>query len=200
MVTEVIMQREILGSSVKQKSKSGFFLLNDLLAIGNKYRVANQMKMFSIDSYYARESTKEFIDEIEKKYGVIKNASRGANGGTWIHPLLFIDIALEISPSLKVEVYEWLFDSLIKYRNDSGDSYKEMSAAIFKRSQNHKEFPKLIAGIADYVRIYCTVTNWQKATEAQLKKRDSIHKAIILYSNVLTDPKQIVRLSCETAI
>jgi hypothetical protein len=35
---------------------------------------------------------------------------------------------------LKIEVYSWLFDKLIKYRNNSGDSYKKMAGALFENS------------------------------------------------------------------
>lgn len=41
MVTEVIMQRELLGDFVRQKSKSGFFNANDLMRVGNKWRANN---------------------------------------------------------------------------------------------------------------------------------------------------------------
>ena len=48
----------------------------------------------------------------------------------WVHPLLFIDMALWLNPKLKLEVYEWLFDKLLMYRNDSGDSFKRMCGAF----------------------------------------------------------------------
>lgn len=57
--------------------------------------------------------------------------SRGKyNGGTWMHPLLFIDFAMRLNPSFKVKVLRFVYDQLIQYRNDAGDAYKEMAEAI----------------------------------------------------------------------
>lgn len=57
--------------------------------------------------------------------------------------LLFLDLALAINPKLKVEVYEWLFDKLLEYRNDSGDSFKEMTGALYNNCSNKSQFSKL---------------------------------------------------------
>jgi len=140
-------------------------------------------------------STKDFISEVEKKYGNCIIKGRGRSAQTWVHPLVFIDIALAINPKLKLEVYEWIFDHLIKFRNDSGDSYKEMSAALFTRFGNVREFQKYIASVADEIRDALNVSDWQTASEKQLEKRDKIHRSIKLLCRVLTDTKQIVRLA-----
>jgi len=47
--------------------------------------------------------------------------SRGKNGGTWMHPILFIDFAMWINPKFKVKVLKFLHDKLIKHRIDTGD-------------------------------------------------------------------------------
>jgi len=140
-------------------------------------------------------SREESQAEIEKKYGNSIIKGRGRSAQTWVHPLIFIDIALAINPKLKLEVYEWIFDHLIKFRNDSGDSYKEMSAALFTRFGNVREFQKYIASVADEIRDALNVSDWQTATEQQLEKRDKIHRSIKLLCRVLTDTKQIVRLA-----
>ena len=122
---------------------------------------------------------------------------RGRSAHTWVHPLIFIDIALAINPKLKVEVYEWIFDNLIKYRNDSGDSYKEMCAALFTRMGNPRDFHKIISEIAIVVKDSCGVKDWQTATEYQLKQRDLTHNSIKLLCRVLTDINAIVRIAIE---
>ena len=124
MKTEVLLKRELFGMEITQKSKSEFFSATDLSKVGTKWRRTNKLSDLNLSAYLSQKGTKEFINELEKKTGskvVIKNRGRGVH--TWVHPYLFIDIALAISPVLKIEAYEWLFDSLIKYRNDSGDSY-----------------------------------------------------------------------------
>lgn len=47
-----------------------------------------------------------------------------------MHPLLFIDFAMWLNPAFKVKVLKFVYDQLIQYRNDAGDTYKEMAAQI----------------------------------------------------------------------
>jgi hypothetical protein len=197
MKTEVVLKRELFGFPISQKSKSEFFSATDLVKAGNSYRVKNGMPFFNEKQWFNNSSTKEFISELELKYGKIKVSGRGRGSHTWVHPLLFIDLALAINPKLKVEVYEWLFDNLIKYRNDSGDSYREMSAALYVRSSNKREFPKLITEVANKIKIALLVEDWNNCSEHQLAQRDKIHLAIKLYSRVLTDINEIVRLAIK---
>jgi len=197
MKTPVLMQREIFGETIQQNSKTQFFSATDLAKVGNKWRMINGLSPFNLHSFLSSKGTLEFIEELEKKYNQVIVRGRGRGAHTWVHPLLFIDIALGINPKLKVEVYEWLFDNLIKYRNDSGDSYKQMSSAIFIRHRNHKTFPDIIKRVSNFIRAALKVEDWQKATEVQLKQRDQIHVAITLYSKVLTNVEQITRLAVK---
>ncbi len=197
MNTQVIMQRELFGSVIRQQSKTEFFSATDLVNAGNKWRYANNLNFFNLTQYLKSKSYLEFKDELEGKYGSVISRTRGRTGVTWVHPLIFIDIALSINPKLKIEVYEWLFDNLIKYRNDSGDSYKQMCAAIFSRYGNKREFPKYIQRVANYIKVSLKVTDWQVATAEQLYKRDLIHNSIRLLCNVLNNTDQAIRLGVK---
>lgn len=53
-------------------------------------------------------------------------------GGTWMHPMLFIDFAMWINPEFKYDVLKFVYDQMIHYRNEAGDAYKELSSAIMK--------------------------------------------------------------------
>ena len=195
MNTEVIMERELLGGSIRQKSKSEYFSATDLANVGNSWRMKNGLTNFNLPVFLSGKGTKEFIQEIERKYdckAVVKG--RGRNSCTWVHPLLFIDIALSVSPTLKLEVYEWIFDHLIKYRNQSGDSYKKMCAAIFERIGCKSNFQKFIIKTAENISEALNVSDWNKANEIQLQQRDKIHESITLLCNVLKDPSQAVKL------
>lgn len=197
MKTQVVMKRELFGSEIKQQSKTGFFNATDLVKIGNKWRSSRDLPIFNFSAFLNNAKTKEFIKELNNKYDIVISKGESKNSKTWVHPLLFIDIALAINPKLKVEVYEWLFDNLIKFRNDSGDSYKEMSAAIWQRFQNKREFPKYIIRVANYIRKSCNVEDWQEATEEQLRLRDKIHYSIKTLTNVLTSTNEAVRLGVK---
>ena len=74
--------------------------LSDLIKVGNKWRLMNDKEVFSIKSYLANKSTKEFIEELEIKFGKIKINAKGKGQHTWVHPLFFIDVALAINPKL----------------------------------------------------------------------------------------------------
>lgn len=200
METQVIMQRELFGCIISQQSKTEFFSATDLVKAGNKWRRANELSDFNLSQYLKGSSFLEFKKEMETKYGTVLSSGRGRNSSTWVHPLLFIDIALAINPKLKVEVYEWLFDNLIRFRNESGDSYREMSAAIYARCSNKREFPAYIQKVANYIKAELKVYDWQKATQDQLKKRDTIHNSIRLLCNVLNDTNQAVRIGVKENI
>lgn len=195
MTSSVVMKRELFGSQISQNSKSEFFSATDLVRAGNSFRKKEGLNEFNLSQFLKQDSVKEFINELEKRESISPlSIGRGRSANTWVHPLLFIDIALAISPKLKIEVYEWLFDHLIKNRNGSGDSYKEMSAALYVIYGNKSDFPRFISKVADFIRESVGVTHWETATQEQLKQRDDIHKAVKTLTLVLTDPNQCVRV------
>ncbi len=200
MKTAVVMQRDLFGMPISQNSKTEFFSSTDLVKAGNKWRVINGIGLFDEKAWFKNKNTKEFIDELEKKYGVVKISARGRGQHTWIHPLLFIDMALSISPSLKIEAYEWLFDQLIKNRNESGDSYKGMCGSLFVRHTQKSNFHLYIQKVANQIKMACGVTDWQSASEDQLKKRDKLHNDIALLADVLNSNDDAVRIAIIKAI
>lgn len=193
MNTEVILKRPFMGLEISQKSKSGLFSATDLVKIGNAKRKELGLASFNLSQYLKQKSTLEFIEELQKNNAEVIKKGRGRASSTWVHPLLFIDIALAINPKFKVEVYQWLFDELLKYRNDSGESYKRMVGALYERSAK-KDFHKLVTNVANYIRKECGVIDWNKASERELKLRDKIHDNIALLADVLTSPEEAVRL------
>ena len=118
MKTEVIMKRDFLWSSISQKSKSSFFSLTDLAKTWNQWRLSNWKWLFNISSYLSTKSSKEFVAEVERQFWKAIIKWRWKWSHTRAHPFIFLDVALAMSPTLKVKVYGWLYDSLLKYRND----------------------------------------------------------------------------------
>jgi hypothetical protein len=200
METQVIMKRKLFGADIAQQSKTTFFSAKDLVAAGNKYRVANDMPMFIMGEWFRKDSTVEFMRALEAKFGTVKVAGRGKGANTWVHPLLFIDMALAISPKLKIEVYTWLYDYLLEYRNNSGDSYKKMCGALYLRISNKSKFKDCIVSTANRIQKACGVADWQKATQEQLKLRDTIHNNIALLTDVMSDVNQAIRMGITKAV
>lgn len=197
MKTKVLMKRELFGMSIAQQSDTQFFSATDLSKAGSKWRLDNGLSVFNLHQYLKSKSFLEFKEEVESKYGSAIIQGRGRNSNTWVHPLLFIDISLAINPKLKVEVYDWLFDNLIKFRNDSGDSYREMCSSLYMKINDKKKFPDYINRVANYIKKELGVDDWQTANEEQLKKRDKIHNAIKLLCNVLNNTDQAVRIGVK---
>ena len=200
MKTEVYLERQLLNGNIRQSSKNGFFSVKDLLLVGNKYRILKDMKIFNYDSWYNSTATQEFILELKKQFGEVIISKKGKTGERWVHPFIFIDLALAIDPTLKVEVYKWILDELIKYRNNSGDSYKKMCGALFENCGNKSNFHRGISKTALLIQNACNVKDWQTASETQLKVRDKIHENIALLCDVLRDNNQAIRIGIEKAI
>jgi hypothetical protein len=188
MKTEVTMKRKLFGYEISQKSKTTFLSATDLVKAGNEWRMLNGFDNFNLPEWFRNKKTKEFVKALEEKYGKVKISGRGRGKHTWVHPFLFIDIALAISPKLKIETYEWLYDHLLKYRNDSGDSFKKMSGALYNKYGNKREFNKFIQKVSIKIQKACGINewnDWQKADEKILSKRDKIHENIALLADIL---------------
>ena len=199
MKTEVVMKRKTFGEIISQKSKSGFFSATELERAGNKYRAMHELPLLRLNTYFSNSANKEFIKELELKYGKIKTDGRGRGNQIWVHPLLFLDIALWIDPKMKVEVYEWLLDNLLQFRNDSGDSYKKMCGALYNAAKNKTLFNKNIKLVAQRIKLECDVKDWNTATEKQLKLRDKIHEFISFACDMVKDANMAIDLGIKKA-
>lgn len=202
MKSTVLVRRSLLGGEVSQNNQTEMFSATDLVRIGNKWRIVNEMQPFDMTAWFSNKSTKEFIEELEQRFGKgeVKKSGRGRGKHTWVHPLLFIDMALSINPRLKVEVYEWMFDQLIRYRNESGASYKLMCGALYARTKNKTRFHGYVQDIASKIKLACNVKDWNSASEEQLKLRDKLHNDIALLADVLNNNDEAVRLAILKAV
>jgi len=200
MKTQVIMKRELFGKEISQQSKTEFFSATDLVRAGNAWRNANGLSAFSQDMWLQRKSTKEFIVELEKEFGTVKVSGRGRGKHTWLHPLLFIDLALALNPKLKVEVYKWLYDQLLRFRNNSGDSFKKMAGSLYAHANQKSKFDVSMKKVSLMIQDACGVKNWQTASEDQLALRDRIHNNIALLADVLSDNNSSIRIGIAKAL
>lgn len=63
----------------------------------------------------------------------VKSKARSdRGGGTWMHPILFVKFAMWLNPRFEVQVIKFVYDQMLKYRNDAGDAYKELGTSIGK--------------------------------------------------------------------
>jgi len=83
-----------------------------------------------------------------------------------MHPLLFIDFAMWINPTFKVKVLKFVYDEMIKYRNDAGDAYKELGSAVGK-IVNKSFMPIAMSNISKAIN-YCVFN----AHETMLRNKE----------------------------
>lgn len=118
---------------VIQRTKDGFFCATSLLAQWNE---KSGMKK-EVTKFFELQSTHELVKVIMERENLNTQDStylktRGKNGGTWMHPVLFIDFAMWINPSFKYDALKFVYDEMIRYRNEAGDAYMELGSAMMK--------------------------------------------------------------------
>lgn len=134
MKTNNVMVRPMGDFVVQQRTKDGMFNATDLLRQWNTATCSDKR----LQSYFANDSTNEFVNTIVTKENlhsknscyVTSKARADRGGGTWMHPMLFIDFAMWLNPAFKYDVLKFVYDEMIKYRNEAGDAYKYLSAAV----------------------------------------------------------------------
>lgn len=140
MKTSVIMHRAMGGLSVHQRTKDSMFNATSLLDQWNKSKGFSGRKGKRIDDFIKLKNTQEFIYALEEEVTNTDNvryfepykSARGKNGGTWMHPYLFIKFAMWINPKFEVQVIKFVYDELIKNRHDAGDNYRMLSESGVK--------------------------------------------------------------------
>lgn len=128
------MKRPLAGFVVEQRTKDAFFNATSLLKQWNEQTGVTQRYL---DKYFASSKTVEFIQTIMKRENLntpkmVYLKSRGRNGGTYMHPILFIDFCMWINPSFKYDVLRFVYDKMLTYRNEAGDAYRELASAMNK--------------------------------------------------------------------
>ena len=131
MKTNQEMIRPMGEFKVVQRTKDGFFCATSLLAQWNE---KSGMKK-EVTKFFELQSTSELVKVIMERENLNTQDStylktRGKNGGTWMHPVLFIDFAMWINPHFKYDVIKFVYDEMIKFRNLAGDAYPSMCRAV----------------------------------------------------------------------
>lgn len=142
MITNQIMKRPLADFTVEQRTKDGYFCLTGLL---NNWNLKMGTKK-ELKDYFENKATQEFVKALadeenlhgDKSPYVKSKARLDRGGGTWGHPLLFIDFAMWLNPHFKVKVLKFVLDQMLTYRNEAGDAYKQLSSAMSKICTPHQ--------------------------------------------------------------
>jgi len=151
MKTNVIMKRQMGDFDVFQRTKDGMFNATGLI---NQWNGIKGNTKRDLSKFWESKKVKEFIEVLEhdlwnndlhtpKMPYVKSKASRGLNAGTWMHPFLFIKLAMWINPKFELEVIKFVYDQLLEFRDMAGDLYKDLTKAVAKfHNVNYSQLAK----------------------------------------------------------
>lgn len=119
---------------VSQRTKDGMFNATMLI---HQWNLVESNPKRNLGRFWESTKVQDFIDALMEEEGlhiakevyVKSKASRGVNAGTWVHPYLFIKLAMWINPRFEVKVVKFVYDKLIQFRHDAGDNYRSLSAS-----------------------------------------------------------------------
>lgn len=196
MKTAQIMMRDLNWIKVRQNHKTWFFNANDLLDLHNKDRKKKkELWKYTSSLSFKKLQWAVVKDEIANtpKKGELKNEDIltietkrwSVNWWTWMHPYIFIDFAMWLSADFKVTCIKWLYDHLIKFRDECWDWFKEVNKALFEQKANLPMFEYSNEAKMINKLVFWSIDKEQrnKATENQLGLLKAIQKADVKLIN-----------------
>jgi hypothetical protein len=198
MKTNQIMVRE---EGFIQRTSDGYFNATKLVEIWNQ---SNGEKK-QLGNYMKNQSTQEYIEQL-KKEGIenplITSRGSGPKSGTWVHPKVFIDLAMWVSVEFKSRVIDYVLDGLIKSRHDAGDYYNEMTQAILETyysTYGVKPPGKVYIDEANMVKSLVACKDRNNMTESELRQVTYLQKfnTMLIKKNIGKESriKQLIQAS-----
>lgn len=193
MKTNQLMKRDFDGYLIDQRTDNSFLNSTDLLRAYNE----NSKVPKRFLEFWDNKNTNLFIESLlneEKQKGdncyLLKSdliiIKRGKSGSTYMHPYLFIKFAMWLSSDFEVKVIKWVYDNLIKVRNEAGDYYLEMCDTINRRysewSNGGKPDPLVFIREANFLKSLSfgfSNKSRNEATEQELKLLNALQLANI---------------------
>jgi len=149
MKTNVIMIVRFGNKSLTIGHKDKMGSLNELIEIGNEYRMRFGKEIVRMDKILELKGIKEYILMLENKVnsnspklgdlkitelkGVksVLKTKRGKYGGTWAHLNILVRVAIEINPEFADDVITtFIKGKLLEYRDITGDDFKILASSV----------------------------------------------------------------------
>lgn len=203
MKTNQLMKRDFQGQEVTQRTDNSYLSATDLLSCYNE----NSETKKRLFDFMNNQGTKEFAEALclqlnlndeNSRYleSSLLISTRGKSGATFMHPYLFIKFAMWLSPDFEVKVIGWVFDNLIKIRNQAGDHYLQMCQVIhdvYTEAMGRKPDPLVFIKEANFLKSLAFGSREKErneATEQELKLLTALQKANAVYIKAKV-PKKI---------
>lgn len=184
MKTNQLMIRKMGDFEVIQRTLDGRFNATHLL---KQWNDKHGMKKEMFD-YFDNKSTKEFIKTIIEKenlntgnYPYLKLRGKH-NGGTWLNDILFVDFCMWLNPTFKYYALKFIYDEMIKYRNDAGDAYVKLAASISK-IVNKDFMPRAMSKIGEALN-YITFNEHEKNMRNKFGEESKLRELYTLENKV----------------
>lgn len=140
MKTNNVILRPMGEFKVAQRTKDGMFNATALL---KQWNLTHPSELRNLDNFWKGTNLTLLMSEIaENELGfksvdfthlksVLSKTQKGKhNGGTWMHPVLFVKFAMYLSPKFEYHVLKFVSDQMLKFRNDAGDAYKKFANSV----------------------------------------------------------------------
>ncbi len=158
-----------------------------------------------LDVFLKTAQTNEFIESIAQNErlaisDIVKTSRARADrgGGTWVHPLLFIDLCMWLDSNFKYQALKFVQDEMLAFRDKACEAYKELSAAVAKITT-----PTTISQVMKIVAKALNFIMWNRhegdernnhATESELSELFVLehHIASTIEDGFLATPEELI--------
>lgn len=157
MKTNQVMKRQMGMFAVYQRTDDGFFNATDLLKQWNETRPDKKREL---DNFWKSTNLVDLMSEIAEneldfksvdftylKSSLSKSKRGKFNGGTWMHPVLFVKFAMYLDSRFEYHVLKFVSDQMLQYRNEACEAYKVLAKAV-STLVGDSNLPKYIPNIA----------------------------------------------------
>lgn len=205
MKTSVNMVRKMGDFNVIQRTKDGMFDATELL---KQWNIRSGQRK-GVDEFIRKQSTQEFMKTLEVEESInttkVVLSRKGKKGGTWMHPLLFIDFAMWLNPRFKYHVLKFVYDQLIEQRHAAGDMSRTLSNAA--KQLPGVDYRRIAKGL-NYIVFdrHESGTLRQTATKEQLNELSEIQNKLAFavdmgyiktFQELIDEMKKIYLIKCD---
>ncbi len=175
------MVRRMGQFNVLQRTKDGMFNATELLKQWND--VSTNPKR-DLSKFWEQDRVKDFIEVVRSEENLntpseVYLRTRGKQGGTWMHPILFIKFAMWINPRFEYYVIKFVYDQLIEYRHSAGDNYRRLASALQRLEKVTKvNYARVGRGLNHIVFGYHAENLRQTATPDELRRLTDVQNQL----------------------
>ena len=159
-----------------------------------------------LDVFLKNRQTEDFIASIARNEGldvkdVVKTSRARADrgGGTWVHPMLFIDLCMWLDPDFKYKALKFVQDQMLRFRDEAGEAYKALCQAVARITPDgsRREVMAFVGRAINYI-MWNTHNDRERdahATEDDMRRLQEFERrlASLIDDGFITSPDGLTR-------